>query len=61
MGTGVCWEYMFIGTGIKTGTGTGTGTIHIFTLSSLTEAAIKVDDKLKDILDVLKAFISLIM
>lgn len=31
-GTGVCWEYMFIGTGMKTGT--GTGTINTFTFSS---------------------------
>lgn len=30
-GTGVCWEYMFIGTGMKTGT--GTGTINTFTFS----------------------------
>lgn len=34
-GTGVCWEYMFIGTGMKTGTGTGTGTTTTFTFSSL--------------------------
>lgn len=32
IGKGVCWEYMFIGTGMKTGT--GTGTINTFTLSS---------------------------
>lgn len=31
-GTGVCWEYMFIGTGMKTGT--GTRTINTFTFSS---------------------------
>ena len=35
IGTGVCWVYMFIGTGMKTGT--GTGTITTFTFSSLTE------------------------
>ena len=29
-GTGVCWEYMFIGTGMKTGTGTGTTTTFNF-------------------------------
>lgn len=31
IGTGVCWEYMFIGTGMKIGTGTGTTTT--FTVS----------------------------
>lgn len=31
-GTGVCCEYMFMGTGMKTGT--GTGTITTFTFSS---------------------------
>lgn len=30
IGTGVCWEYMFIGTGMKTGTGTGTITTLMF-------------------------------
>ena len=35
IGTGVCWEYMFIGTGMKTGT--GTGTINTFTFSSPAE------------------------
>lgn len=35
IGTGVCWEYMFIGTGTKTGTGTGTTTT--FTFSSAAE------------------------
>lgn len=29
-GTGVCWEYMFIGTGMKTGTGTGTSNTWAF-------------------------------
>lgn len=35
IGTGVCWEYMFIGTGMKTGT--GTGTTNTFTFSSPSE------------------------
>ncbi len=35
IGTGVCWEYMFIGTGMKTGT--GTGTINTFTFSPAEE------------------------
>lgn len=33
-GVGVTWEYMFIGTGIKTGTGMGTGMYSLFTPSS---------------------------
>lgn len=33
-GTGVCWEYMFIGTGMKTGTGTGTTTTLTFSSPS---------------------------
>lgn len=40
MATGVCWEYMFIGTGTKTGTGTGTGTMNTFMFSSLSAAEI---------------------
>lgn len=35
IGTGVCWVYMFIGTGMKTGI--GTGTITTFTFSSPVE------------------------
>lgn len=43
IGTGVCWEYMFIGTGMKTGT--GTGTITTFTFSSPAEEATEETDR----------------
>lgn len=33
-GVGVTWEYIFMGTGMKTGTGMGTGTYSLFTPSS---------------------------
>lgn len=33
-GVGVTWEYIFMGTGMKTGTGMGTGTYSRFTPSS---------------------------